>query len=272
MNAYDGVSPLTDIGATEDAVAEVDRGGHRLGRAEQDQRGEAPFRPLTRLAAVDVAGDPLADQHRELAVPRLQDLGQLGTLLAPGASDAQGAEAALRAVAHAMQQAVALLGRHTERVGEIGALQPLADRELEHQLVARIEPTRGVPDELGELLVLGTRTVATLVRRGAQVSTRLREVGGDDAAALLGAPVDLVAHDREQPWLQTRRIAQLVEPFGRDDEHVLDDVGGVVPVAEHRRRRVVQRIREAVVDGGERGRDRPPGGWRPGARRRTSSS
>ena len=200
--------------------------------------------------------DPFADEDGELAVPVGQDRGEFLALLAATPRHAVGAEASLGPLAHPVDEAVTLLGCHSERVGEVVPGQVLAHGELENELVPRVEAPGRPAQQFGEVLELGGVLDRVGLRRGwweHHLTTRLGEVGDHRLRPSPRTPVHLVAEDGEEPGLETRRIAELVEFLGGQHEDVLDHVRGVLAVAGHRRSRVVERVAVAIPDGGERG-------------------
>ena len=174
-----------------------------------------------------------------------------GAVLPAGAGDGQRAEAALDPLAHPVHEHVAVAEPDAERLGEILTLQALACRELEDELIASVESRRRLTHGSGQLLeVDGAETGRRRVVRSHDLSGR-RRVDRAHALATLRASIHLVAKDGEQPRLQLGRVAQLAELLGSLDEHVLHDVGRLVPIVQHVRRRVVERIGVAVVDPGQ---------------------
>ena len=182
-----------------------------------------------------------------------EDLGQLGAVLAATAGDAVGSEAAFGALPHPVQQVVALLGCHAECVREVGAVEPLPQAQLQHELVSFVEPAGCGAHQGCELVELGAGRGTVVVGGQRHLSDRFREVGGDGAPLAARPSVHLVAQDGEQPRLQARRVAELPQPLGGDHDDVLDDVGRVVTVVGHRRGGVVERCPVPVVDAAERG-------------------
>ena len=194
----------------------------------------------------------LANQHAELAVPVAQDFVERGALAATGRGDDERPEAAVHAFAHAMDQGVTLLGSDAEGVGEIRAVETLANRQLENESITIVESGRGRSHERGQFGESNGGAVGARISGRHHVGDRARlEVGGCGAPTPLGASVHLVAQNRVQPRFQTIGVAELTQSFGGDAEDVLHHVGGVVAVREHGRGRVVETTRVAVVDGGE---------------------
>ena len=195
-----------------------------------------------------MARHTLAQQDGELTVPAGQQRIELRAVLAAGAGDGERAQAALDPLSHPVHQHVAVAETDAQRLGEILALQALARRELEDELVACVESCRRLTYGAGQLLhVDGVETGRRRVFGSHDLSRDCRVERAHTLAALR-APIHLVAKDGEQPRLQLGRVAQLAELLGSLDEHVLHDVGCLVAVVQHVRRRVVQRIRVAVVD------------------------
>ena len=151
---------------------------------------------------------PFADQDGELAVPAVQHVGQVGTVLAAGAGHDERTQAAVHSVAHAVHQRVALFGTDTERGSEIGALQALTHTELQDQLVAFVQSPGCAANQFTE--VSGRQCLAVGVGGdggGHLRCSQCREIGWQHSAALLGAAIDLVAQHGVQPWLQAIRFA-----------------------------------------------------------------
>ena len=174
-----------------------------------------------------------------------------GQSFRPVRATAKRAEAALDPLAHPVHEHVAVAEPDAERLGEILTLQALACRELEDELIACVESGRRLTHGAGQLLeVDGAETSRRRVIRSHDLSGR-RRVERAHALATLRASIHLVAKDGEQPRLQLGRVAELAELLGSLDEHVLHDVGCLVPIVQHVRRRVVERIGVAVVDPGQ---------------------
>ena len=148
-----------------------------------------------------------------------------------------------------MNERVALLGRDAERIGQVGTTQPLTHRQLEDESIAFIETGRGRAQHRRQLFVRDGFSRLTRIVGGRHVRNRLAlKVGGNRALAFLGTTVDLVAQHGVEPRFETIGFAQLIETLGRDDEDVLNHVGCIVTIGEHRSRRVVQTRRVTVVD------------------------
>ena len=138
-----------------------------------------------------------------------------------------------------------------ERLGEIVTLEALACGELEDELIACIEPRRRLTHGSGQLLEIdGAEPIRRGVVRSHDFSGR-RRIERAHPLATLRASIHLVTKDGEQPWLQLVRVAELAKLLGGLDEHVLYDVGCLVPIVQHVGRRVVERIGVAVVDPGQ---------------------
>ena len=196
--------------------------------------------------------DALSQQDREFAVPSGEDLRELTAIAATGLGDGECAETLLHAITHAMDQRVTLLGCDTEGVGEIGAREPLTNREFEHETIALVEAGGRRTNESRQLVVRdGFAGFLGVVSTGHVRRSFVLEVDGCGALAFLGSSIDLVSKHRIEPRLQAIRFAQLAQSLGRDAEDVLHHVGRIVSIGEHRRRGVVQTRRIAVVDRGK---------------------
>ncbi len=245
---------LTAGGGGEHRVAEIGRRGQHRRGPEQRGGAEPGTGLVAHLATLDVTGDPLADQHRKGAVPAVEDAGQLVAVLLTHAGHRDGTETAGEPIAHAVHEHVGLAGGDPHSGREIGAGEVVAEAELHDELVPLVEPGGRGPHQLGQLDALDVGALGPGIDRGFHLSDpRPAEVGGPAAASTPAPPVDLVAQHGEEPCLEPVRLPQLTELARGDQEHLLDGIGGLVPVAEHGGRRVVQGGGIAVVDRAERG-------------------
>ena len=206
-----------------------------------------------------MAGDPFADQYGELAVPLGEHRVELVAVFASGCGDGERTQALFDPLAHAMDERVALVCADAERIGEVLSFEALADRQFEDQLVAFVEPAGCAPNELGEFDGLGSFGASVEFSFVSHIEPRcrsevvVRKVDCNCALALLGSPVHLVAQNREEPGFQSLGVAQLLHLSGCDEDDVLQHIGGIVAIVEHRCGCVVQGVGEAIVDPGERG-------------------
>ena len=196
------------------------------------------------LAAVDVAGHPLAQDRRELAVPVAQERVELLAVLPADAGDEQGAEGPLHLVAHAAEHHVGVVERGAHGVGQVLALEPLAEVEVEEGLVPAVQAGGGRPDELAELL--GPDPTVEVGVGGHHLVDRVGEV---DLVPGLEAAQRRVPADRVQPRPQPIRVPELVQVPGRGQEGVVEGVGRLVAVVEDPVAVVVELVGVAVVDG-----------------------
>src|SRR4029453_12796882 len=103
----------------------------------------------------DVGGDPLGDQGGEAAVPPGQDGGQVGTVVATQPGDQEGAEGALDLAAEAAEEDVGVAGLHAHGLAQLGAVEAVAEVEVEQGPVALGQAGGGVPDQLAQVRALG---------------------------------------------------------------------------------------------------------------------
>jgi hypothetical protein len=166
------------------------------------------------------------------------------------------AQGAIDLVAEAAEEHVGVAGLHAHGLGQLGALQAVAQVEVEQGAVALGQAGGGVPDELAQVGPPGRLAGAG---RGVGRVGRLRL--GRGACPGPGPAEGLAARRRVQPGSQPLRVAELAEAPGRGHERVLGGAGRLLPVAHHRPAEVVQPVGVAVVDRGEgaavAGRRRP---------------
>ncbi len=218
--------------------------GEQGGRA-RDERAAA----RARTALVDVPGDPLADQRRELAVPVAEDAVQVATRVPRGPGDQERTDRPLDLVTQPAESHVGVVGAHAHGLAELGTLEALAQVQVEHRAVALVEPGGGVPHQgLEGLLLSHGLGPDCLVREVEQVV--LPAVGG--ARARLQPSQALAPDDAVEPGTQAIGVAQLAQPFRGGHEGVRDRVHRVLALAQHRVGEVVQPVGVLVVDLGER--------------------
>ena len=80
-----------------------------------------------------------AKQHGEVTRPPFENGVEFVALLPAPTRNAICAKAALSSFAHPVNKSVALLRRHTERVGKVVSAQTLADAEFENELIASVK-------------------------------------------------------------------------------------------------------------------------------------
>ena len=193
------------------------------------------------IAPVDVTADPLAGQHRQPAVPAVEQQVELRASPATGAGHQQGAERLLQLATGARRQGVRLVPRHAEHGREIGALQVVPEAKLDDLALTRVQAVEGGPDQPAQFGPLGA---------GAGIGRRVGHLGGLIKACLLRRAqpaVTIVAGYRVEPGPQLARLTQAAEPGGGDDERVLDRVGGVFRLAKHPAGVTVQGLRVLVI-------------------------
>jgi hypothetical protein len=135
---------------------EVGRRRHGGNGCQEGQgAGELAAGGAAGLAVVDVAGDPLADEGGEPAVPVGQQAGQVGAVGSAQAGDEEGAEGAFDLVAEAGQEDVGVGGLDADGLAQVGALEAVAEVEVEQGAVAFGQAGGGVPDQLAEVGALG---------------------------------------------------------------------------------------------------------------------
>jgi hypothetical protein len=102
-----------------------------------------------------MAGDPLADQGGEPAVPVVQDGCELLAVGAAQAGHEQRAEGAFDLVAEAGEEDVGVGGLDADGVAQVGAFEAVAEVEVEEGPVAFGQAGGGVPDQGAEVGVVG---------------------------------------------------------------------------------------------------------------------
>jgi hypothetical protein len=123
-------------------------------RGDRRQPGEQRGRQLASLAlpadvaAFDVPADPLAHQHGHLAVPIGQHGVEVGAGRPAGARDDQRAEGSLQLAAGPGQQRVSVVARHSERNGDLVAVELLNQAELDDVPLPPVQPVDGGPHQL----------------------------------------------------------------------------------------------------------------------------
>src|SRR5512132_895122 len=223
----------------------VDSRAHRLSsRSGLPHRGTRPRSPRE--------PDPLQDPTPQMGRGRHRgNGGQQGEGVA-----VEGTQGASDLVAEAAEEHLGVAGLHAHGLGQFGALQAVAQVEVEQGAVAFGQAGGGVPDELAQVGPPGRLAGAG---RGVGRVGHLRLWRG--ARPGPGPAEGLGARRRVQPGTQPLRVAELAEALGRGHERVLAGVGRLLPVAQHRPAEVVQPVGVAVVDGGEgaavAGRGRP---------------
>jgi hypothetical protein len=203
-----------------------------------------------------VPGDPFADEGGEAAVPAGQDLGEVRAVLAAQAGDQERPEGAFDLVTEAAEEDVGVAGLDAHGLAELGALEAVAQVQVEQGAVALGQAGGGVPDQLAQVRPLGR-----LLGAAGGIGQLGHLLLGRDAGPGPDPAQGLAARHRVQPGTQPLRVAELAEALGRDHERVLGGVGGLVPVAQQPPAEVVQPVGVAVVDRGEgaavAGRRRP---------------
>ena len=213
--------------------------------AEQHGRAQlAPF-PLPAVRAVlDVPVDPLAEQDGQLAVPAVQDGGQVRAGLLAGPGHQQGAQRGLELGAGPGRQRMGLVARHPQRGSQVIAVQFMPEVQLDDLALTGVEPAQRRADQPAQVVLLG----AGADGRGVvgQVPGLLQRAGGGPLAET--APAFVPGHG-VQPGPQPVGVAQAAQLRRRDDEGVLHRVGGIRRLAQHRGGERVQRPGVAVVGG-----------------------
>jgi len=132
--------------------------------------------------------------------------------------------------------------RDVEHTGDVGRRQTVAHGQLEDLPVPVVHPGRGRVHQLPDLLgVQGPPGIGVLNRLG-----RLGQRDRTFARAQLRQT--LVAGDRVEPGGDPRRVAELADPLLRQQEGLLDHVGGGVVIAHNGPRVRVDTVGIAAVD------------------------
>ena len=147
-------------------------------------------------------------------------------------------------------------GLDADGLAQVGALEAVAEVEVQEGAVAFGQAGGGAPDQLAEVGALGG-----LLGTGGGVGQVGHVLLGGETRSGPGPAEGLAAGDRVQPGAESLRVAELAEALGRDQERVLGGVGRLVAVAQHRPAEIMQAVGVAVVDRGEgaavAGRRRP---------------
>jgi hypothetical protein len=203
--------PSRELDALQHPAPEVRGGRHRgNGRQQGQGAGELAAGGGADLAAVDVAGDPLADQRGEAAVPVGQHAGQVGAVVAAQAGHQQRPQGAFDLVAEAGEEDVDVGRLDADCLAEVGALEAVAEVEVEQGAVAFGQAGGGVPDQVAEVGLVGG-----LLGAGGGVGQVGHVLLGSDARSGPDPAEGLAAGDRVQPGAQALRVAELAEALGR---------------------------------------------------------
>ncbi len=225
------------------------RGGQhgRWQQAQQRDRAELAALPVAADgAAPDVPPDPLAEQHREPAVPASQDPVQFSAGVPAGAGHQQDAERGLEMCPRPRGHGVGLVARDAERVGQVGPVQLVTQVQLDDLPLAGGEPGQRRPHHLTALrhFQIGPG-IGRLIGHPRRLVERGGAAGGTEPVAAL------VAGHRVQPGPEPVVIAERGQLRGGDDERVLDGVGRVGGLGEQGPAVGIQARRVAVVGGFE---------------------
>src|ERR1700735_19672 len=118
-------------------LAQSWRQGHQRQDAEQRRRAQLAALALAAdLAVLDVAADPLAQQHGQLPVPAREHGGKLRAVLPARPGYQQRADRPFQLAAGPRRQGVRLIQRDAERVGQVGAVEGVPQVALD-RLAAR---------------------------------------------------------------------------------------------------------------------------------------
>ena len=234
----------------EHLLPQAVRQRHHRQHAEQHRRAELTALALAaHLAALDVPVHPLAEQDGQFAVPAREDVVQFLALLPAGAGDQQRAQRPLELGACPGRERVRVVAGHAERVGQVLAVQHVAQVQLDDLAVRRVQPGERVDHQAAQLLPFRAEFHIRLV--GGHLHCRV-ERGGEPPRPQ--AAVALVAGHRIQPRTEPVRIAQPVQLGRGDDVGVLHRVGGIGRLTEQRPAVGIQCRSVVVISGSESGR------------------
>ena len=175
----------------------------------------------------------------------VEDRGQLGAPFAGAAHAARDQQCAKRTF-DGLTQPVHHLGgvggADSEGIGEVGAVQAVAVRQLENRAVAVGQPAGGLGNQIGEFGAGGQGIWARLMRHSVRQFVR-----NYFAATFPDAAQRFITGDRIQPRAQFVRLLQLRQPGRRGAERVLDAIGGAVAVPQHSHTEVMEPVGVAVI-------------------------
>ena len=197
-------------------------GGGNEGQGGQQGQGarDSGPRPLADLAVVDVPGDALAQKWGEPSVPVAQQCCEFLAFPAPTAGDEESHQAAFDPLSDPSHEDVRVRCLHPECVGEVLALEPVAELEIENGAISSVEACRGALHQLGQFLALDRRAEVVVYADVVESIDRGRSVPHASKA--------FVAGDGVEPWPDLVWVAQLTDSLRREQESVLNGVGRVV--------------------------------------------
>ena len=170
---------------------------------------------------------------------------QLVAVIAAQAGDQKCPERPVDLATQPVEHHVRVGGAHAHRLAELGAVESLAQVQIEERPVAVGKTGRGGPDEVAQRRLLGGPFGGDrLVRHGDQlvlVAVRHPLAGLEPGQAL-------AADDGVEPGPQAVGVPQLTQPLGEDQEGVRHCVRGVLAMPEHRVGEVEEPVAVAVVD------------------------
>ena len=126
-------NPLEDGGAKTDWCCKCWR------RTNKGERSKSTPRTLAGIARIDMSRHSFAKQHGEVTRPPFEDGVELVAFLPASTGNTICAKAALSSFAHPVNKPIALLRRHTERVGKVVSAQSLADTEFENEVITSVK-------------------------------------------------------------------------------------------------------------------------------------
>jgi hypothetical protein len=157
--------------------------------------------------------------------------------------DQQGPHRPAHPAADALNELVGVGGRDAQHIGEFLALQAMTGMEVQDLALALGQAGLRLREQFGQVIAL---CLGAHVRLFGDLFCKL--VVEHEPAPGAEAVPDLVAGDGVDPGTQAVWFAQLPDVL-RDEQHgVVDDVGGLVCVAEHRPGKVVETVGVGVVE------------------------
>jgi hypothetical protein len=212
---------------------------------------------LAGLAAIDMPVDRLAGgRGHALDIRFCERAIEEGAMTASVLKHDIGSDRLFNGLLQAVEHDVSVVLRDPEHIRDFGAIQALAQMEVQQGELLRVQPGRGLPNERG-----GRLHVCCFLRVSKPVyiddierSLLTFIVFEGERASASGAFQAVergVAGDGEDPALEAGALLQAAERVHRLDERVLRDISRFVAVASHAGEEVVDRVEIACVKLGE---------------------
>ena len=193
-----------------------ERGGREHGEHYRGVNFRAPD-PAAHPAPPDVTCEPLAQRHAQRAVPAVQDAGHALAEVPGRPRDQQHAEQPHEPGACPFDQRLRLVVRHAQSIREVGALQLVAQVQLEELALHWLQTCERGPHKGAKFDLPGS------ARKRDAVICHLRRRRDPS----LHPAVALVAGYRKQPAPQSVGLGQLRDLGCGDDESIVHRIGRV---------------------------------------------